>query len=250
MKVEKNLDPTSLVARIIAELQANPEAQQMLLRAMLTNEFLGVPAGLDRIEKDVAELKIDVAQLKTDMVEVKADIVEVKADVAVLKADMAEVKTNVARLTKDVDFLKGSDLEHRLNRKIRALASQRLKLKGMEAIQTPGQWPNRDFFKAVEEALADGRITAEQESRIDATDFILSARRSADRVPVWVAIEASHTVHGSDINRARAAADALRAVFRTEVVAVAAGYRINAANTERAKAAGVAYLEVPPPQSA
>lgn len=234
MKVEKNLDPTSLVARIIAELQANPEAQQMLLRAMLTNEFLGVPARLDRIEKDVAELKADVAVLKTD--------------VAVLKADMAEVKTNVARLTKDVDFLKGSDLEHRLNRKIRALASQRLKLKGMEAIQTPGQWPNRDFFKAVEEALEDGRITAEQGSRIDATDFILSAQRSADRVPVWVAIEASHTVHGSDINRARAAADALRAVFRTEVVAVAAGYRINAANTERAKAAGVAYLGVPPPQ--
>ena len=234
MKVEKNLDPTSLVARIIAELQANPEAQQMLLRAMLTNEFLGVPARLDRIEKDVAELKADVAVLKTD--------------VAVLKADMAEVKTNVARLTKDVDFLKGSDLEHRLNRKIRALASQRLKLKGMEAIQTPGQWPNRDFFKAVEEALEDGRITAEQESRIDATDFILSAQRSADRVPVWVAIEASHTVHGSDINRARAAADALRAVFRTEVVAVAAGYRINAANTERAKVAGVAYLGVPPPQ--
>ena len=227
MKVEKNLDPTSLVARIIAELQANPEAQQMLLRAMLTNEFLGLPARLDRIEKDVAELK---------------------ADVAVLKADMAEVKTNVARLTKDVDFLKGSDLEHRLNRKIRALASQRLKLKGMEAIQTPGQWPNRDFFKAVEEALKDGRITAEQESRIDATDFILSAQRSADRVPVWVAIEASHTVHGSDINRARAAADALRAVFRTDVVAVAAGYRIDAANTERAKAAGVAYLGVPPPQ--
>lgn len=235
MKVEKNLDPTSLVARIIAELQANPEAQQMLLRAMLTNEFLGLPARLDRIEKDVAELKADVAVLKTD--------------VAVLKADMAEVKTNVARLTKDVDFLKGSDLEHRLNRKIRALASQRLELRGMEAIQTPGQWPNRDFFKAVEEALADGRITAEQESRIDATDFILSARRSADRVPVWVAVEASHTVHGSDINRARASADALRAVFRTDVVAVAAGYRIDAANTERAKAAGVAYLGVPPPQS-
>lgn len=220
MKVEKNLDPTSLVARIIAELQANPEAQQMLLRAMLTNEFLGVPARLDRIEKDVAELK----------------------------ADMAEVKTNVARLTKDVDLLKGSDLEHRLNRKIRALASQRLKLRGIEAIQTPGQWPNRDFLKAVEEALEDGRITAEQGSRIDATDFILNARRIADRVPVWIAIEASHTVHGSDINRARASADALRAVFRTDVVAVAAGYRINAANTERAKAAGVAYLGVPPPQ--
>lgn len=43
------LDPESLVARIIAELQANPHAQRLLLRALLTNEFLGVPARLDRI---------------------------------------------------------------------------------------------------------------------------------------------------------------------------------------------------------
>ena len=35
------LDPESLVARIIAELQPNPAAQRLLLRALLTNEFLG-----------------------------------------------------------------------------------------------------------------------------------------------------------------------------------------------------------------
>ena len=48
----ERLDPESLVARIIAELQANPEAQRLLLRALLTNEFLGMPARLDRIEQD------------------------------------------------------------------------------------------------------------------------------------------------------------------------------------------------------
>ncbi len=60
----QHLDPESLVARIIAELQANPEAQPLLLRAMLTNEFLGMPARLDRIEKDVAELKGKVVESK------------------------------------------------------------------------------------------------------------------------------------------------------------------------------------------
>ena len=54
------LDPESLVARIIAELQANPHAQRLLLRALLTNEFLGMPARLDRIEKDIAELKAEM----------------------------------------------------------------------------------------------------------------------------------------------------------------------------------------------
>ena len=50
-------NPESLVARIIAELQANPEAQRLLLRALLTDEFLGMPTGLDHIKKDVADLK-------------------------------------------------------------------------------------------------------------------------------------------------------------------------------------------------
>ena len=61
------LDAESLVARMIAELQANPEAQRLMLRALLTNEFLGMPARLDRIEKDVAELKNKVTSLENKM---------------------------------------------------------------------------------------------------------------------------------------------------------------------------------------
>lgn len=53
----QRVDPESLVARILAELRANPEAQPLLLRAMLTNEYLGMPASLDGIERDIAELE-------------------------------------------------------------------------------------------------------------------------------------------------------------------------------------------------
>ena len=61
----ERLDPESLVARIIAELQANPAAQQLLLRAMLTNEFLGMPARLDAVERDLAEITGRVTALPT-----------------------------------------------------------------------------------------------------------------------------------------------------------------------------------------
>ena len=60
----EHLDPESLVARIIAELQANPAAQHLLLRAMLTNEFLGMPARLDAIERDVADITRRVTALE------------------------------------------------------------------------------------------------------------------------------------------------------------------------------------------
>ena len=61
MAAEVQLDTQALVARIVAELRANPEAQPLLRRALLTNEFLGRPARLDHIEKDIVELKADVS---------------------------------------------------------------------------------------------------------------------------------------------------------------------------------------------
>ena len=218
MAVEDKLDPTSLVARIIAELQANPEAQRLLLQALLTNEFLGMPARLDRIEKDIAELKADVAELKTDVAELKVDVAD----------------------------LKGSDLEHRLHRRIRALASQALELRRPRIVHGPMQNPDEDFADQVEDALEGGRITGAQEARIEATDFILRAQRRSDRATVWIAVEASNRVHAGDIERVRASADALRAVFGEDTVAVAAGYGIDPPDAARAEAAGVRYLQAPP----
>ena len=226
MSAKERLDPTSLVARIIAELQANPDAQRLLLRALLTNEFLGMPARLDRIEQDIAELRADVAGLKTD--------------VAGLKTDVAGLKTDVA-------YLKGSDLEHRLHRKIRPLISGALALKRAQIVQSMVQEPNRDFLDRLEDALENGRITEGQDARIEATDFILHAQRRDDRAPVWIAVEASYRVHANDIQRVRASADALSAVFDTEAVAVVAGYVIDPPDAERAEAAGVRCLPVSPP---
>ena len=77
----RELDPASLVARIIAELDANPAAQPLLLRALLTNEFRGVPLRLDRIEADIREMKIDIRGLKADGKVLKADVEVLKADV-------------------------------------------------------------------------------------------------------------------------------------------------------------------------
>ena len=233
MAVERQLDPTSLVARIVAELQANPEAQRILLRALLTNELLGMPARMDRIEKDIAELKADVAQLKIDVAQLKVDVAELKVDVAGLKVDVAQ--------------LKGSDLENRLHRRIRGLASQALELRRAHIVQSPVQEPDQDFADHVEQAFVDGRITDAQDRRIAATDFIMQARRRSTGEAVWVAVEASNRVHERDIRRARDTADALQIVLDADVLAMVAGYGIDPQDARRAKSAEVRYLEVSPP---
>jgi hypothetical protein len=210
-------DPQSLVARIITELQANPEAQRLLLRALLTNEFLGMPARLDHIEKDVAELKIDVAQLKTD----------------------------VRQLKNDVGYLKGSDLEMKVHRRIVPLVSQNMRLRRVRVIKSALQQATAEFDEPLAQAADDGRIGAEQEHRILATDLILHGERRGDRRPLWIAVEVANRIDVEDIGRSRESADTLAEVFGEDAVGMVAGYRIDAADRQRAATAGVRCLEVP-----
>ena len=208
-RLSEQLDPESLVARIVAELRANPDAQRLLLRALLTNEFLGMPARLDHIEKDIAELKVDVAQLKTD-----------------------------------VGDLKGSDLELRVHRRIRPLLSQHLQLRRIRVVQSAVHQADVEFEKPIAEAEEAGRISSEQEHRIIATDIILQARRRQDRTPIWVAVEVAGRIDREDIRRSRESADTLATVFGEEAVPVVAGYWIHPADRERAASARVTCLEV------
>ncbi len=230
MASEPQIDPESLVARIIAELQANPEAQRLLLRALLTEEFLGMPVRLERIERDIAELKTDVAELKTDVAE--------------LKTDMVEVKANIGTLTTDVGSLKGFALESLLHRRIRPLIGQRLGIRRPRIMQSASQEPLADLITPMESRADDGFITTEQANRVDATDVIVRGQRRETLQYVWVAVEASHKVRADDIRRARETADILATVFDEESFAVVAGHSIDPPDLERADAAGVIYLEV------
>jgi len=221
--VKSHLDPESLVARIIVELRAKPDAQKLLLRALLTNEFLGMPARLERVEADVAELKIDVKQLKTDVKQLKTDVNQLQIDVGQLKGDSLEVK---------------------LSRRIRPLLSQRFGLRRSQVIQGMLQDPPLSFGDAVESAVNEGRIDDRQEIRLEATDLILRARRKTDGRAVWATVEASNHIGRRDIERARRSAEALRVVFEQEALAVVVGYRVAEQDRQRAESQNVHVIVV------
>ncbi len=244
-------DSESLVDRIIAELQADPEAQTLLLRALLTNEFLGMPIRLERIEADVAVLKTDVAVLKTDVAVLKTDVAVLKTDVAVLKTDVAVLKTDVAVLKTDVAVLKtdvaalkGDSLEVKIYRRIRPLLSQRLGLRRAQVLQSPVQDTHPELFDPVEEAFDRGVIDDGQETRINATDLIIRAQHQVNRTSVWVAVEVSNAISQRDLERARQAADALSAVFLQDTLAVVVGCRIQPQDQQRGDETGVHTLLV------
>ena len=225
-----SVDSESLVARIIAELQADPDAQTLLLRALLTNEWLGMPIRLERMEADVAVMKADVAELNTRTKRVEADV--------------AELKTRMTRVEADVAVLKGDSLEAKLHRRIRPLLSWRLDLRQTQVLQSPVQDTRPELLEPVARAFDAGDIDDQQETRISATDFIVRAQRKADRAPVWVAVEASNAIGRRDLERARQTADALSTVFSQDTLAVVAGHRIQPQDRRRADEAGVHALLV------
>ena len=81
------VDPESLVARIITELRDNPEAQKLLLRALLTDEFLNMPVRQERMEADIEIIKADLGTAQADIEVIKADLGTLKSDVGTLKGD-------------------------------------------------------------------------------------------------------------------------------------------------------------------
>ena len=222
------LDTESLVARIIDELRANPEAQRLLLRALLTNDFLGMPARLQNIEKDIAALKATTARLE--------------ATTAGLEATTAGLEATTARLVNDVGDLKGSDLEMRVHRKIRPLLSQHLGLRRARIVQSAVHQASADFEARVEQAADEQRITGEQEDRIVATDIILQGRSSRGRSEAWIAVEVANRIDADDISRSRQSADTLAALFGGEALPVVVGRRIDPADRQRPEAAGVHYV--------
>ena len=74
MTTQEGVPPDSLVARMIGELNANPEARTLLLRALLTDDFLLLPAKVDRLMElpaQVDRLQEEVRQITTDLAPIK-----------------------------------------------------------------------------------------------------------------------------------------------------------------------------------
>ena len=117
----------------------------------------------------------------------------------------------MTRVEADLAVLKENSLEEKLHRRIRPLLSRRLGLRRTQVLQSPVQDTHPELLEPVEKAFDAGDIDDEQETRINATDFIVRAQRKADRAPVWVAVEASNAISRRDLDRARRTADALTA---------------------------------------
>lgn len=225
MTTESQIDPESLVARMMAELQANPAARELLLRSVLTQEFLGLPARMEAVENRLERVENRLTSLE----EAVTQLVEA-----------------VRQMSIDIGYLRGVALETKLHRSVRSRVSQALGLRRARIMQSELLEPLPELVERMDAALADGLITDNQDSRVEATDVILRAERKDGQEWLWVAIEASSSIHQRDIERARESADILALMFEEPAEAAVVGHRISDMDSERAGLARVHVLLVPP----
>ena len=222
MTSNPDIDPNSIVARIISELENQPAVRPLLLRTLLTDEFLAMPARLIRMDDDISVLKTDVAELKTD--------------VADLKTDMTSVKN-------DLGYLKGRDLERDLEKLAHGRLTSQLNLQGMRIIRGPTAGAMPEAFNT---AIATDGLSEAERGRILDADMVLQATQRSTGQRVYAAVEASFTVNESDVDRARLTADILGQVFPNDLmVAAVYGVEFPEQLRERADNAGVLVFLAP-----
>ncbi len=226
-------DLREFVQYVITAVNANPDLREPLLRALLTEEFLQMPARLGVVSGRVDVVTERLDDVSERLARVEDDVCTLKDDVKTLKDDMGSVKGMVLE----------QDFAHRasswLNREFGFLRNRVVHGKA-GVFQRYGE----EFLDAVADAQDDGLLTPEQTQRLFDTDIIVQCRRSGDAEPTWVAVEIAARIDEDDISRALRSAEALRILFSEAALPVVAGERIDASDVERARQSAVTVVSL------
>ena len=179
MTTQEGVPPDSLVARMIGELNANPEARTLLLRALLTDDFLLLPAKVDRL----MELPAKVDHLQEDV----SKLMELPAKVDRLQEEVRQVTTDLAPI-------RGSHARDAAQRAVRRIAR-------IVNCRLQEQLNDDDLYDFTANNDTTG-ITPEDLKSFENADIVLRASHRDTGEIHYIAVEASFTGGEDDTRRA------------------------------------------------
>ena len=243
------LNPQSLAERMVAELNENPEARRLLLRALLTDEFLMLPAKVDRLmdlpdrvkrlESDVSDLKAGQSDIISRQTRMEGDIADLKAGQAELQAGQEELRAGQSRMQGQIGNMNGRDYERRIARYIVNTAYRDFDM--LDIIVVSGEYTPHsvEFVNKLHDAETRGIIATEQANDLLRADFVVSGTRKSDRSPVHAVAEVSVTIGESDVVRAVRRAAVLSTVMGEPTIAAVIGDSVSEPDRRRAEQAEV-----------
>ncbi len=211
--------------------------------------------GQKRLEGDVSEIRTDVRQLQEGQKRLEGDVSEVRTDARQLQegqkrleGGQKRLEEGQKRLSDRVDSIRGTSLEQRLSTKLLPLVGREFNVRRVFAIWSPGvidvSGSTKEFHDRVEQALEDGIIDDDDETRLRVTDLIMRSQRKTDRSTLWFTVEASGVINNDDVTRSKQSADAVRKIYGQDIIPIVYGYGIQEAQMRLAEDLGVqVYLD-------
>ena len=198
------VNPESIVALMMAELDDDPSLKPPLLRSLLTDEFLLLPSKVDQL---------------------------------------MELPSKVDRMQGQLNNLICNDYERRIARLFSTLVRRRWNLRHARLLQAITRLDDESIPDLANAAAMQGSITDDDAEDLIWADLVLLDTASTPE-PVYVVAEVSLTLDDHDVDRAARRARILRDASGNDARPVVIGTGISDANRQRAEDSGVTVILV------
>jgi len=248
------VNPESIVALMMAELDDDPSLKPPLLRSLLTDEFLLLPSKVDQLMElppkvdQLMELPPKVEQLmelppKVDQLMELPPKVEQLMELRPKVEQLMELPSKVDRMQGQLNNLTGNDYERRIARLSATIVRRHLNLRHARLLQAITKPDNESIADLANAAAMQGGITDDDAEDLIRADLVLLDTASTPE-PVYVVAEASLTLDDHDVDRAARRARILRDASGNDARPVVIGTGISDANRQRAEDSGVTVILV------
>ena len=179
---------------LIAIIEQSPELQKAIRKYVLTEEFLAVPARLDKIESNIADLK----------------------------AGQNRIEDRMNKLDGRMDRLSGYYYEQKAIKNCRSIITQQTGMGRVKIRFSQANHPeDPEMTEQMDQAADRGEISQEEEAALWSADLIASATNRTTGERVNIVAEASISLSDNDIDRAEDRATTLaRATGETTLAMV------------------------------
>lgn len=231
---------------LIAIIEQSPELQKAIRKYVLTEEFLAVPARLDKIESDIADLKAGQERLEERQERLEKGQERLEKGQEHLEQGQTRIEDRMNRLDGRMDRLSGYYYEQKAIKNCRSIITQQTGMGRVKIRFSQANHPeDTEMTEKMDQAADRGEISQEEEAALWSADLIASAMNRATGERINIVAEASISLSDNDIDRAKDRAATLAKATSESTLAMVICERAEEPRINKASQDNVIVLRMP-----
>ncbi len=185
---EQGMSPESIARQLVSEIRADPRVRELVLRELLTEDFLRLPEAFHSLVERMDALEQGQQRL-TESVQ------QLTQSVQQLTNDLQRLTGSQQRLSGQVGNLRGHSYEQK--------CSEQIELVMVDHFADIALANRSDINNLLLQARRDGRLTRQQFDQGRVIDIIARGTPVGDQLAIQAVVEASVTINEQDVHNAR-----------------------------------------------